>query len=103
MQKLLIYIVICGSLLLGCSPHKLEIQQGNIITPEMLEKLKPGMSQNQVRFVLGSPQLTDPFHANRWDYLYSLRQDGEETERKHLILYFDGDNLSRFEETNDAP
>ncbi len=98
MQKLLISISLCASLLLGCSPHKLDIQQGNMITPEMLEKLKVGMTTNQARFVLGSPQLTDPFHPNRWDYLYSLREDGVETARKHLILYFENDTLSKIEE-----
>lgn len=71
-----------------------------MITPEMLEKLKVGMTTNQVRFVLGSPQLTDPFHPDRWDYLYSLREDGAETERKHLILFFEGDTLSKIKESN---
>lgn len=94
MRKILIPILLSSSLLFGCSPHKLEIQQGNIITPEMMESLKPGMSSSQVRFLLGSPQLVDPFRKNRWDYLYSLRQDGEETESKHLVLIFDGDMLS---------
>jgi len=68
-----------------------------MITPEMLEKLKVGMTTNQVRFVLGSPQLTDPFHPNRWDYLYSLRENNVETEHKHLILYFENETLSSFE------
>ena len=94
MRKILIPLLLCGGLLFGCSPHKLEIQQGNIITPEMMENLKPGMTTSQVRFLLGSPQLVDPFRKNRWDYLYSLRQDGEETESKHLVLIFDGDTLS---------
>lgn len=97
MQKLLISISLCASLLLGCSPHKLEIQQGNMITADMLEKLAVGMNKNQVRFILGSPQLTDPFHPNRWDYLYSLRENNEATERKHLVLYFENEILSRFE------
>ncbi len=69
-----------------------------MIAPEMLEKLKVGMTTNQVRFVLGSPQLTDPFHPNRWDYFYSLREDSVETERKHLVLYFEGDILSKIED-----
>lgn len=94
MRKILIPTLLCASLLIGCSPHRLEIQQGNIITSEMMEKLKPGMTASQVRFLLGSPQLVDPFHDGRWDYLYSLRQDGEETEAKHLVLIFDGDKLS---------
>jgi outer membrane protein assembly factor BamE len=100
MQKLLISISLCASLLLGCSPHKLEIQQGNMITPEMLEKLKVGMTTNQVRFVLGSPQLTDPFHPNRWDYLYSQRENGVKTEQKHLVLYFEEDTLRKIETNN---
>ncbi len=94
MRKILIPTLLSASLLFGCSPHRLEIQQGNIITPEMMENLKPGMTTSQVRFLLGSPQLVDPFHDNRWDYLYSLRQDGEETKTKHLILIFEDDTLS---------
>jgi len=93
MRKLLIPILLCSGLLFGCAAHKLEIQQGNIITPEMMEKLEVGMTTSQVRFLLGSPQLVDPFHKDRWDYLYSLRQEGAETESKHLILIFEGDTL----------
>lgn len=95
MQKLLIPALLCASLVSACSVHKLEIQQGNVVTPEMVEKLKPGMSAKQVKFVMGSPQLTDPFHKDRWDYLYTLRSNGELTGKKHLILYFDGEVLSR--------
>ncbi len=68
-----------------------------MITTEMVAKLEVGMNKNQVRFILGSPQLTDPFHPNRWDYLYSLRENKVETERKHLVLYFEDETLSRFE------
>ena len=62
-------------LLSGCSyiptlPYKIDIQQGNVVTEEMVEKLKPGMSRSQVRFVLGTPLITDVFHADRWDYFY---------------------------------
>jgi len=69
-----------------------------MITPEMLEKLKIGMTTSQVKFVLGSPQLTDPFHPERWDYLYSLSENGVETGRKHLILYFENGTLNRIED-----
>ena len=68
-----------------------------MITADMLEKLAVGMSKNQVRFILGSPQLTDPFHPNRWDYLYSLRENDVETEHKHLVLYFENETLSKIE------
>ncbi len=100
MQKLLISIIFCATFVFGCSPHKLEIQQGNIITEEMLAQLKPGMTTSQVRFLLGSPQLLDPFHKNRWDYIHSLGQSGKQVEYRHLILYFDGDTLSRIERDN---
>lgn len=93
--------MLSATFLLGCSPHKLEIQQGNIITDEMLSQLKPGMTVRQVRFLLGSPQLTDPFHHNRWDYVYSLKQDGKRIDYKRLTLYFEGDILARIEQNSD--
>lgn len=101
MQKLLISLLLCASLVSGCSPHKLEIQQGNIITEEMLAQLEPGMTARQVRFLLGSPQLQDPFHPNRWDYIYSLRQDGERIAYRHLVLHFDDDVLDSIERDPD--
>jgi len=95
MQKLLISTLLCASLVSACSVHKLEIQQGNVVTPDMVEKLKPGMTTKQVKFVMGSPQLADPFHKGRWDYFYSLTKEGELIEKKHLILYFEGEVLNR--------
>ncbi len=95
MQKLLISTLLCASLVSACSVHKLEIQQGNIVTPDMVEKLKPGMTTKQVKFVMGSAQLTDPFHKSRWDYLYTLRNNRDHVEKKHLILFFEGDLLSK--------
>ncbi len=82
-------------LLPGClRVYKQEIQQGNVITQEMISKLKPGMSRSQVRFVMGSPLITDPFHADRWDYYYYLRRTGENTgETRHLSLFFKNDTL----------
>lgn len=56
------------------TPYKVDIQQGNFVSSEMLSKLKPGMTKEQVRFVLGTPLLTDMFHANRWDYLFRLQK-----------------------------
>ena len=97
MQKLRISCLLNASLLMGCSIHKLEIQQGNVVTPEMMETLKIGMTTRQVRFILGSPQLVDPFRENRWDYIYRLRQEGEVIENSRLTVYFEGDTLSRIE------
>ncbi len=76
-------------------PYKVTIQQGNAITQEMVSKLRPGMSKAQVRFILGSPPITDMFHANRWDYVYLLKQGSEVKEERKLTLFFDNDALSR--------
>ncbi len=73
--------------------YKMDIQQGNEIDAEMLLKLKPGMTKNQVRFVLGTPLIQDSFHNNRWDYLYAMRKDGKLIEKRHVILNFDKDLL----------
>ncbi len=75
--------------------HVIDIQQGTIITPEMTEQLKPGMTRSQVRFVMGTPTISDPFHHHRWDYIYTLKVPGVDLERRHIALYFDGDTLVR--------
>lgn len=80
------------------SPYKMDIRQGNYVTPEMREKLKLGMSRSQVRYVLGTPMVNDPFHANRWDYVYRLEQGGEIVEKQQLTVYFEGDNLVRVDD-----
>lgn len=80
------------------SPYKMDIRQGNYVTPEMREKLKLGMTRSQVRYVLGTPMLSDPFHANRWDYVYRLEHEGEIVEKQNLTVYFDGDNLVRVDD-----
>lgn len=87
-------------LLAGCSSvpsllYKIEIQQGNAITQEMVNKLKPGMTRAQVRFALGSPMISDAFHDNRWDYVYRLEQRGKLVEQRNLTVFFEGDKLVR--------
>lgn len=83
-------------LLSGCfSVYKLEIQQGNVVTQEMIDKLKPGMTRDQVRYVLGTPLITDPFHPDRWDYYYYLRRSKDKTgEARHLTVIFKNDVLA---------
>jgi outer membrane protein assembly factor BamE len=77
--------------------HVPDIEQGNIVTPEMVALLEPGMSKRQVRFALGSPMLVDVFHDQRWDYLLSIKRRNEPLEIKQFSVYFEGDTLSRFE------
>lgn len=90
-------------LLAGCSSavpsfYKLDVRQGNYIDPANVERLQIGMSKRQVQFLLGTPLLNDPFHQQRWDYLYSFRPEGgDETDKRHISLYFEGDTLARIE------
>ena len=114
MQKLLISIIASSALLSGCSNlsmpeisvpdsipdlvHKVDIQQGNIINQDMINKLEPGMSKRQVRFIMGSPMISDIFHATRWDYLYRFHKSGHApSETKRVSLHFDNEQLVRIE------
>lgn len=80
------------------APYKMDIRQGNYITPEMREKLKLGMQKSQVHYVLGTPMINDAFHGNRWDYVYRLEHHGEVVEKQRLTLHFDGDNLVKIDD-----
>jgi outer membrane protein assembly factor BamE len=81
----------------GIGPHKIDIQQGNAVTQEMVAKLQPGMTRSQVRFVLGTPLLVDPFRSDRWDYFYSYQKGGALVEERRLAVYFKDDKLIRVE------
>lgn len=76
-------------------PHKIDIQQGNYIDADVLARLKPGMTRSQVRFLLGTPLITDPFHPERWDYMFIDRRAGNLREERRATLWFDGDKLRR--------
>ncbi len=98
MQKLLIYLLASASLLLSaCSVHKIDVQQGNVLEPEIIEQLKTGMTQKQVRFLLGTPTLQDPFHHNRWDYIFSEVKNGEMETVQRITLTFSDDTLVNIE------
>jgi len=79
------------------TPYKVDVQQGNYITQDMVAKLKPGMTRSQVRFILGTPLIADPFHADRWDYMYQFQKRGRLTESRHITVVFDQDKLARIE------
>jgi len=77
--------------LAGCSfpgVYKIDIQQGNVVTQDMIDQLRPGMTRRQVRFIMGNPLLTDTFHADRWDYLYSLQPGGGERQQERISVIF---------------
>lgn len=77
--------------------HKVSIQQGNVITQQMVDRLKPGMSRSQVEFVMGKAIVETPFDHDRWDYVYTLHRAGGARYQRSLSLYFENDRLSRFE------
>ncbi len=76
--------------------YKIDVEQGNIVTREMVDQLKPGMSRRQVRFILGTPLLEDSFNQNRWDYLYVTRNGSDVIAEQQLTVFFEGDTLTRF-------
>lgn len=77
--------------------YQMTIQQGNIITDDMVDRLEPGMTRSQVRYLLGTPMLVDIFHNDRWYYTYTIRQAHQEMEKKPLVVHFDGDTMTRVE------
>ncbi|RZL92176.1 MAG: outer membrane protein assembly factor BamE [Variovorax sp.] len=85
------------SALTAATPYKVEVVQGNFVSKEQVEALKPGMSRQQVREILGTSLLTDVFHSNRWDYVFTIRRQGVEPQRRHLTLYFNGELLDRYD------
>ncbi|MHB1092655.1 outer membrane protein assembly factor BamE domain-containing protein [Thiobacillus sp.] len=90
------------SLLAGCAiprigPYHIDVQQGNALDQENVARLKPGLNRSQVRFLLGTPLVVDPFRTDRWDYVYLYYKAGKLTEQKHITLIFEGDTLARIE------
>lgn len=81
------------------TPYRLEVVQGNVVTLEQAAKVKPGMTRTQVRDILGSPLLTDIFHADRWDYAFTIRRQGTPPQQRMVVVKFDGDVLKSI----DAP
>jgi len=103
------FILIFVSVLLvsfgGCSsfsPYKMDIRQGNYITPEMRKKVKVGMSRQQVSSILGSPLVSDVFHANRWDYIYRFEEKTKLVEQQRLTVYFEGEFVSSIDDSQAA-
>src|SRR5271170_1415242 len=109
MRKSIITIAFLVPLLAGCShtpsvqsmvapiTYKIDLQQGNVVTQEMVAKLRQGMTLPQVRYVVGSPLVTDPFHPDRWDYVYLYEKGHKVTEHHRLTVIFIDGKLARFE------
>ena len=104
--RVLVLLVLFGGLAAGCGfvpripgipPYRMEIQQGNYVSQEMVAQLKQGMTKEQVRFVLGTPMVTDIFHADRWDYVYWRELPNGNREQRKLTVRFENGQLARLD------
>jgi outer membrane protein assembly factor BamE len=107
--------LVTGSLLAGCeslqrtdtllgaiTPYRIDIVQGNAVTREQAALIKPGMNRLQVREILGTPLVTDPFHADRWDYIFTLRRPNTQIQRRSVVVMFEN-NLVKSITAPDLP
>lgn len=96
MKNLIIsFTTLCLALVLGgCSIYRIDVQQGTVVTPEAVEKLKLGMNRHTVKSILGAPPISDPFRRDRWDYIFSIKLGNENKQQNsHVTLLFTEDKL----------
>lgn len=98
-MRTLLAIFLTLPLLSACSAFRPDIQQGNVLEADQVKKLTIGMSKKQVSFLLGSPLLQDPFHRNRWDYIFTLKQPDVPMIRQRLTLYFKDEALEKIDDS----
>lgn len=95
---------ICTLMLASCTSwlpdaHRIDITQGNAINREALEKIQPGMKKAEITPILGSPLISDPFHAERWDYIYRYTPGRGEPTQSRITLFFEGEILVRIDDS----
>ncbi len=94
-KRLLTLISLIGMTSLAGCVYKIDIQQGNIVSQDMVDKLRPGMSRSQSRFVLGTPLIQDTFHPGRWDYVYTIQPGGgRRLQERETLLFNDAEQLT---------
>ncbi len=99
MDKLRIYLLCIATLLLAaCTVHQPDIQQGNVLEPKNTDKLTVGMDKSQVRFLMGTPLISDVFHENRWDYVYNYEIIGEQRELARITVFFENDKAVKIDQ-----
>lgn len=86
-----------SGVLYAITPYKIDVIQGNFVSKEMVAALKPGMTKDQVGEILGTPLLVSVFHADRWDYVFTIRRQGVEPQSRRLTVFFKGDSMQRYE------
>jgi outer membrane protein assembly factor BamE len=78
-------------------PYRIDVVQGNVVTQEVIAQIQPGLGRMQVREILGTPLLADPFHLDRWDYVFTLRRQGVADQRRTVTVFFKNDAVERFD------
>ena len=92
-------LILISFLTLTSCAYKIDVQQGNTIEDDKLNQLKTGMNKQQVQFLMGTALLVDPFHPQRWEYVYSFRKGGEDMKRKRVTLVFKDGVLSKIDKS----
>ena len=87
----------CPAVVDFVKPYRIDVRQGNYVTQDMVSQLKPGMSRDQVRFVLGTPLVSDIFHADRWDYVYRFQPGKGVAQERRLTVIFEEGRLVRLD------
>jgi outer membrane protein assembly factor BamE len=96
--------VLCASAMFSGCVYRMNIQQGNFLEPRAVSQLQVGMTRSQVRYLLGTPMVPDAFDKDRWDYLYYLKKGRlRAPEQRHLIVFFEEDKVSRFDNKDAGP
>ncbi len=109
-RRILLSTLAAATLLAGCeslqrtdsfmgliTPYRIDIVQGNAVTREQAALLKPGLTRLQVRDILGTPLIADPFHAERWDYIFTMRRPNTAAQRRSVVVLFEGDVVKSVE------
>jgi outer membrane protein assembly factor BamE len=114
-RRAALVLAFATTLLSGCSslrnpetlfglltPYRIDVVQGNVVTQEVMAQIQPGLGRLQVREILGTPLLADPFHADRWDYVFTIRRQGVPDQQRRVSVFFRNDVVERFE-TGELP
>ena len=98
MHRTLVLALLAATTLLGACVYRPDIQQGNLLTIKDIDQVTVGMTRSQVRFLLGTPMVSDPFAPHRWDYVYRMQRGRDpRVSSAHFVVFFEGDKVSRFE------
>ncbi len=91
-------LVLLAGAVIGACVHRPYIQQGNFLEIKDVDQVTTGMTRSQVRYLLGTPMISDPFTAKRWDYIYTLKRGrARKVDRAHFVVYFEDDKVTRID------